>query len=581
MKKSLWKRFLCLMFSVIMAVTIIPMTQEKTVKALKPDPDFAISSDGSVNQLGAFTMEKGDSKTFKTRNYSNKIMKVTYDFSWTGGSNSTRRYLSLYMAGSYLSESDLNDERGKNTIYLDPGETYNVTMKYASSAYQPCTVTLTAKAEAVNETITEHGDSKETATPVSFGTKINGLYKGSGEAEKHYYKLTLDDKYYLNTTYKYSCKPDITAKPVATIYDSSGNKISTINISGKTTDSKWFEKGTYLIEVDIKAANNFVGGGFRYDIQFGGRKWIHATGVSFSPASLTIDGSKSSYIPFTVVAKTIPENSDDKLLNVEKKLNCLNYTYNNIDKNSETLRGGFIDMIPVGRQHCFTVTTTNGIRADYYATITVPNASKPTRATTTYNSAKIEFAYPRRGGTKVHLQQKKGNNWVTVKTIDASSAGPSSEVTVTKLKPLTSYQFRTIIQGGDGYGKPSTPITAMTGSSVKPKIKSIKTSNFKKIKVPREYHVGHWAGNTWIRGYYTGGYSYTKYKVTVTLKKNVAKTNGLYINSVLASKKGKSYSVYLTGGKKGSKKTIKIQTIRDKKTRNGVGPTVTKKVKIK
>lgn len=46
-----------------------------------------------------------------------------------------------------------------------------------------------------------------------------------------------------------------------------------------------------------------------------------------------------------------------------------------------------------------------------------------------------------------------------------------------------------------------------------------KISNFKKVKVPREYHAGHWAGNTWIRGYYTGEYSYTKYKVTVTLNK--------------------------------------------------------------
>lgn len=580
MKKSLWKRFLCLMFSVIVAVAIVPMTQGKDIQAASSGT-FTIGTSGSVNTISPFTMNKGDSKTFSTVNKSNKIMKVTYDFSWTGGSNSTGTYLSLYMAGSYISKSDLNNGRGKNTVYLYPGETYDVKMKYDSFAYKSCTVTLTAKAEAVNDTITEHGDSSETATPVSFGTKIKGLYKGSGMAEKHYYKLTLDDKYYLNATYSFSCKPDTTTIPVATIYDSSGNKILTMNSSGKTTDTKLFEKGTYLIEIDIKAANNFVGGGFLYDLQFGGRKWIHATGIRFSPASLTVDGSKTSLIPFSVVAKTIPENSDDKLLNVEKKLNCLTSTYENINKNSETLKGAFIDMVPVGRQHCFTVTTTNGIRADYYATITIPNASKPTRVTTTYDSATIEFAYPRRGGTKIHLQQKKGSKWVTVKTINPSSAGPSSKVTVKKLKALSSYQFRTIIQGGNSYGKPSAVVTAKTGSKEKPKIQSIKTSNFKKIYVPKEYHPGHWAGNVWIKGYYTGGYSYTKYKVTVTLKKNVSKTNGLYINSQVASQKGKTYSVYLTGGKKGSKKTIKIQTLRDKKARNGVGPTVTKKVTIR
>ena len=189
MKKSLWKRFLCIVFSVIMPVTIVPMTQEKTVRAVKWDliADFIINSDGSINQLDTFTMDKGDSKTFKTRNNSNKIMKVTYDFSWTGGSNSTSNYLTLLVAGSHMSKSKINEGRGKNVVYLDPGETYDVTMEYDSFAYKSCTVTLTAKAEAVNETITEHGESKETATPVSFGTKINGLYKGSGEAEKHYY----------------------------------------------------------------------------------------------------------------------------------------------------------------------------------------------------------------------------------------------------------------------------------------------------------------------------------------------------------------------------------------------------------
>lgn len=580
MKKSLWKQFLCLMLSVIMAVALGAILGGEKVQAASPNT-FKIEKDGSVNSLPAFSMSKGDSRTFKTANTSDKIMKVTYSFSWTGGSNSTSQYLTLQVAGDSLTKSMLNNGTNKNVVYLYPEETNSVTMKYDSFAYKSCTVTLTAKVEALNDTITEPGTSPATATSVSFGKKFNGLYTGSGKAEKQYYKLTLDDKYYINATYNYYCRASWGSQPVATIYDISGQQIFKMDASGKTTDTKLFEKGTYIIEVDIKKADEFMGGGFLYNIQFGGRKWIHATGICFSPASITVNGSKTSYTSFEVVAKTIPENSDDQLLNVEKKFNCLIGDYTNLYKNSQTIKGGFYDVLGVGRQRCFTVTTTNGIKADFYVTITIPNASRPTKAITTYNCAQITFAYPRREGTKIHLQQKKGTKWVTVKTVTPSNTvSPSSEVTVKNLKALTSYQFRTIIQSGNSYGKASPAITAKTGSKTKPKIKSIKTSEFKKVHVPRRYHTGHWNGSTWVRGYYTRGYTYTRYKVTVTLKKNVPKTNGLYINSILAKKKGTSYSVYLTGGKKGSRKTIKIQTVRDKKKGSGIGPTVKKKVKI-
>lgn len=580
MKKNLWKQFLCLMLSVIMTVALGAIIGGSKVQAASPNT-FKIEKDGTVNKLPAFTMNKGDSKTFETANTSNKIMKVTYSFSWTGGSGSTANYLTLNVAGYNIAVNRLDDGWNKNVVYLYPGERNAVTMKYDSFASNSCIVTLTARVEALNDTITVPGTSPATAASVSFGKKFNGLYTGSGKAEKQYYKMTLDDKYYINATYNYYCRANQGSQPVATIYDVSGQQIFKMDVSGKTTDTKLFEKGTYIIEVDIKAANYYMGGGFLYNIQFGGRKWIHATGIRFSPASVTVDGSKTNFTSFQVVAKTIPENSDDQLLNVEKKFNCLIGDYTNLYKNSQVIKGGFYDVLAVGSQHCFTVTTTNGVKADFYVTITIPNASKPTKAITTYNSAKITFAYPRREGTKIHLQQKKGTKWVTVKTVIPSNTGsPSSEVTVKNLKAFTSYQFRTIIQSGNSYGKASPVITAKTGSKTKPKIKSIKTSEFKKVHVPRRYHTGHWNGSTWIRGYYTGGYTYTRYKVTVTLKKNVPKTNGLYINSILAKKKGTSYSVYLTGGKKGSRKTIKIQTVRDKKQGSGIGPTVKRKVKI-
>ncbi len=579
MKKSLWKQFLCLMFSVIMAVALGVIIGGKKAQAASPNT-FKIEKDGSVNSLPAFGMSKGDSKTFETANTSDKIMKVTYSFSWTEGSNSTSTYLTLQVAGSSLTKSMLNDGTNKNVVYLYPGERNSVKMEYDSFAYKSCTVTLTARAEVLNDTITVPGTSPATATSVSFGKKFNGLYTGSGNAEKQYYKMTLEDKYYINTAYNFYVRSGYGHQPIVTIYNTSGKEFLKIDTL-KTVDAKWLEKGTYIIEVDIKEADEYMGGGFLYNLQFGGRKWIHATGIRFSPASITVNGSKTSYTSFEVVAKTIPENSDDQLLNVEKKFNCLIGDYTNLCKNSQVIKGGFYDVLAVGRQHCFTVTTTNGIKADFYVTITIPNASKPTKAITTYNSAKITFAYPRREGTKIHLQQKKGKKWVTVKTvIPSNTVSPSSEVTVKNLKALTSYQFRTIIQSGNSYGKASPAITVKTGSKIKPKIKSIKISEFKKVNVPRKYHTGHWNGSTWIRGYYTGGYSYTRYKVTVTLKKNVPKTNGLYINSILAKKKGTSYSVYLTGGKKGSKKTIKIQTVRDKKQGSGIGPTVKRKITI-
>ena len=120
MKKSLWKQFLCLMLSVIMAVALGAILGGEKVQAASPNT-FKIEKDGSVNSLPAFSMSKGDSRTFETANTSDKIMKVTYSFSWTGGSNSTANYLTLNVAGYDIAKNRLDDGWNKNVVYLYPG----------------------------------------------------------------------------------------------------------------------------------------------------------------------------------------------------------------------------------------------------------------------------------------------------------------------------------------------------------------------------------------------------------------------------------------------------------------------------
>lgn len=197
------------------------------------------------------------------------------------------------------------------------------------------------------------------------------------------------------------------------------------------------------------------------------------------------------------------------------------------------------------------------------------------------------------GTTKMNLkgsgriQMKDGNKWVDVKNVKPVNV---EERVVSGLKPDTQYTFRLIScieeEGKEPlYSAPSKQISIITGSKKKPAVKSIKAYGYKTKYIPREYNSGYYdALGIWHRGYYTGGYYTTSYKLKIVLKKKAPglKTKYLSVNGTICKLKGKSctYSDYYRGKRTKKKLKVKIATAKSNKFR-GTGAAVTKKITLR
>ena len=106
-------------------------------------------------------------------------------------------------------------------------------------------------------------------------------------------------------------------------------------------------------------------------------------------------------------------------------------------------------------------------------------------------------------------------------------------------------------------GTPSNIVTMKTGSKVKPAVKSIKIVQRKKVTVKgwwrRNWNGRYYVGSTWIPPY-----TYTKYKVKVTLKKKVPKIGGMWVASNWVKGSKKSYTVWVPKGPE-VKKVIRVK----------------------
>ena len=193
------------------------------------------------------------------------------------------------------------------------------------------------------------------------------------------------------------------------------------------------------------------------------------------------------------------------------------------------------------------------------------------------------------GTTKMNLkglgqiQMKDGNKWVDVKNVKTVNV---EERVVSGLKPDTQYTFRLIncieTEGKEPlYSAPSKEISVITGSNKKPAVKSIKAYGYKTKYISRKYNSGyHDTLGIWHRGYYTGGYYTTSYK----LKKKAPglKTKYLSVNGTICKLKGKSciYSDYYRGKRTRKKLKVKIATAKSDKYR-GTGAAVTKTITLR
>lgn len=205
-----------------------------------------------------------------------------------------------------------------------------------------------------------------------------------------------------------------------------------------------------------------------------------------------------------------------------------------------------------------------------------------------YNSAKIQVSSLGIGqaslnGSKVHLQRNKSGTWTTVKDFSTGT----KTLKITGLKPKSTYQYRFIgyvpASGGNAEltGAPSKTFTIKTGVKTAPSVKSISTSGAKTSHVKRVYHPGHWSGSHWFKGYYTGGYDMTTFKVKVTLNKKIAGTAGLKISDKYVKGTGTTFtaSISMKGKHKGKYRKFTISSYRDS-TYGGTSKSVTKSAKI-
>ena len=491
----------------------------------------------------------------------------------------------------------------RNFIYMYPGQSIKRACKVEFGVYdRKAETSITVKAEVLSkaqyiktkEQSFAYTKSKALEIPLS-GMQYS-LYDGitygiecmdkDGISEEvnpgkdeRWYKFNVSERAVINPTFElaekercnlfhqnqtfikiYNSRDELMYSEAATQYK--GENIW--NMGSKTLTS-----GTYYVQI-INNRHIYHPATFMFNLN--GHNWISANKVTCSQSAIQLSdiGKKK------VIAQTVPANSDDKIVSVYDHLTGKTWDWYNSNKVD-------YDGIPSsatapGKHKWITFKTTNGKTFTTYVISPAEKLKKP-RVATGYNSAKFWIDYPNKLQTSVRIQVLKKGKWTTAKTIGYFSCGNSNPVTIKGLKPLTNYKFRVQAYANGMTGTPSNIVTMKTGSKVKPAVKSIKIVQRKKVTV-KGWWRKHWVGGHISRYEWVPPYTYTKYKVKVTLKKKVPKIGGMWVATNWVKGSKKSYTVWVpNGAQKGKKLTIRISTALGKGYGNG--PEVKKVIRVK
>ena len=474
-----------------------------------------------------------------------------------------------------------------NVLYLYPYQRIEKACEvvFSSSASSSASVTFNVKAAYLSKEVKKKdqaiGLNKNTAVEIPLSGMQNSLYEGvtgSGEDER-WYKFDVKDRAVINPIFElaekercslfhqsqtfikiYNSRDELVYKEAATQYK--GENIW--NIGSKTLTS-----GTYYVKI-VNNRQAYYPATFMFNLN--GHDWIPANGISCSSSEIQLSdiGKKK------VIAQTVPANSDDKIVSVYDHLTGKTWDWYN--SNTVDYDGIPSTATAPGRHAWITFKTTNGKTFTTYVISPAEKLKKP-RVATGYNSAKFWVDYPNKLQTSVRIQVLKKGKWTTAKTLGYFSCGNSNPVTIKGLKPLTNYKFRVQAYANGMTGTPSDIVTMKTGSKKKPAIKSIKIVQRKKVTV-KGWWRKHWIGGRISRYEWVPPYTYTKYKVKVTLKKKVPKIGGMWVATNWVKGSKKSYTVWVpNGAQKGKKLTIRISTALGKGYGNG--PEVKKVIRAK
>ena len=548
------------------------------VNAAETEKNVTISKEGTV---GRYTVTKGNSTYFNVTNQCETPIKVTFSYPSGLGETAATIQVGNHTCVGYSPVTG----NGVNTLYFHPYQNIKEACYISPRGASSVNLTISAEQININEIKNKRkeeivGITKNTAVEIPLSGMQNSLYEGvtvSGGDER-WYKFNVKERAVINPTFELAEKERNGHFNYYTteirLYNSRNEQVYTEAHTKYTGENIWklgsktLTSGTYYVKIVNKGA--FYPATFMFNLN--GHDWIPANGITCSSSAIQLSdiGKKK------VIAQTVPANSDDKIVSVYDHLT--GKTWNWYNSNKVDYDGIPSSATAPGKHKWITFKTTNGKTFTTYVISPAEKLKKP-RVATGYNSAKFWVDYPNKLQTSVRIQVLKKGKWTTAKTLGYFSCGNSNPVTIKGLKPLTNYKFRVQAYANGMTGTPSDVVTMKTGSKKKPAIKSIKIVQRKKVTVKgwwrRNWNGRYYVGSTWVPGY-----TYTKYKVKVTLKKKVPKIGGMWVagNWVKGSKK--SYTVWVPKeAQKGKKLTIRISTALGKGYGNG--PEVKKVIRVK
>ena len=548
--------------------------------------EVGIPKDFTPGTIEMVPFKKGENSNpyINITNNSDKPIKVTFEHNIT---QTNKNYqLRIYVGNHECVSRENPVAKDANVLYLYPYQRIEKACEvvFSSSASSSASVTFNIKAAYLSKEVKKKdqaiGLNKNTAVEIPLSGMQNSLYEGvtvSGGDER-WYMFNVKDRAVINPTFElaekernghfnyYNTYIRIYNSRDELVYTEAHTKYTGENIWN--LGSKTLTSGTYYVQIVNKGA--FYPATFMFNLN--GHDWIPANGITCSSSEIQISdiGKKK------VIAQTVPANSDDKIVSVYDHLTGKTWDWYN--SNTVDYDGIPSTTTAPGRHAWITFKTTNGKTFTTYVISPAEKLSKP-RVATGYNSAKFWVDYPNKLQTSVRIQVLKNGKRTTAKTLGYFSCGNSNPVTIKGLKPLTNYKFRVQAYANGMTGTPSDVVTMKTGSKKKPAIKSIKIVQRKKVTVKgwwrRNWNGRYYVGSTWIPPY-----TYTKYKVKVTLKKKVPKIGGMWVATNWVKGSKKSYTVWVpNGAQKGKKLTIRISTALGKGYGNG--PEVKKVIRAK
>lgn len=540
-----------------------------------------IDRTGNVESISLTQPKDGTVSYLNVTNSTGKAIKVTFEDTTPS---------TAYKKGKIWVGNHQYQEGNSvwNFIYMYPGQSIKEACRVEFGAYDRRAETrITVKAEVLPKA--QYIKTKEQAIGPNKNTAVEiiplsgiqySLYEcvtDSGKDER-WYKFNVKDRAVINPmfellekdrrgNYEYQIK--------MSMYDSNMQPVG--NEKKYYAEEVWkpwgeviLTRGTYYVKILTERGGIHYPATFMFNLN--GHDWIPANGITCSSSEIQLSdiGKKK------VIAQTVPANSDDKIVSVYDHLTGKTWDWYN--SNTVDYDGIPSTATAPGKHKWITFKTTNGKTFTTYVISPAEKLKKP-RVATGYNSAKFWVDYPNKLQTSVRIQVLKKGKWTTAKTLGYFSCGNSNPVTIKGLKPLTNYKFRVQAYANGMTGTPSDVVTMKTGSKKKPAIKSIKIVQRKKVTV-KGWWRKHWIGGRISRYEWVPPYTYTKYKVKVTLKKKVPKIGGMWVATNWVKGSKKSYTVWVpNGAQKGKKLTIRISTALGKGYGNG--PEVKKVIRAK